>query len=159
MDQASSHPVPIIQSAQGKARLPSAHREDTSPSCHLSPGPFLVVLPLYQDVSLSLFCPTLEPGFFGAIFPSSLLSCEHPGIRQHVVSVFIMVPGSQWSLGGYVWPVGLKARCQEGALLLHRSSTGVLDQGTDPNWMYQGTYAELGGKMLPEHLLCVRDLS
>lgn len=135
------------------------HTEDTSASCHLSPVPYLVVLPLYPDASLSLFCPTLGPRFFGAIFPSSPLGYEHPGIRDHVVSVFLMVPGSQWALGGYAWLVGLKTRCQEGALLFHRSPTGTLDQGPDLNWMYQGPYAELGGKIPPEHLLCVRDLS
>lgn len=114
---------------------------------------------LYIQMLPSLPCPTFGPVFFGAIFPSSPLGCEHPGIRGHVVLCSPTAPGSWWALGGCLGPVRFRARGQEGSC----APPQVTPWGPWPRTISQldgpGAPCRVEGTMLPEHLLHVRGLS
>lgn len=101
-----------------------------------------MVFPLYPDASLSslpLLWPLIVPG---AIFPSSPLGCEHPGIGKNVIPVFHVVFGSWQALSGWCGPG--KTRLSEEVLFLYQLSTRAPHQVPDPDWMDQGLLAEQG---------------
>ena len=81
------------------------HRRHLPTQCpRLSPAPLPIVFPLCSDASLSSL-PLLWPLILlAAIFPSSPLGCEHPGIRKNVIPVFHVVLGSWQALRGWCGP-------------------------------------------------------
>lgn len=111
---ASTSPVSFVQSAGGGGEcsgggaigggaLAQCVRRSTcsrpvSLLCH-----FWGFYPCVQSLP-SLSRPALEPGFFGAIFPSSPPGCEHPGIRGHETPPL-----------GHSWPSGDVGGRQEGS--------------------------------------------
>lgn len=107
LDQASCHPAPFTLStllSTGAGSL-AQHRRHLPTQCpRLSPEPLPVIFPSYPDASLSslpLLWPLILPD---AIFPSSPLGCEHPGIRKNVIPVFHVVLGLWQAFRGWGGP-------------------------------------------------------
>ena len=129
LNQASCHPAPFTLStllSTGAGSL-AQHRRHLPTQCpRLSPEPLPVIFPSYPDASLSslpLLWPLILPD---AIFPSSPLGCEHPGIRKNVIPVFHVVLGSWQAFRGWGGP---------GKTWSFRSSASlpVIDGSTSPS--------------------------